>query len=99
MSRPKGSRNKEKEIKDSITTTPVYYDAVGTLDKGQDVEIVVKVQKNPLMGYSMDEIRGFVKEINPTCGFGGCLHLKEFHIMNEKGKLECHLCSCKDFQS
>jgi len=54
-------------------------------------------RKNPLIGYPLDEVKMFVNEINPPCGRGGCLHLKEFHIKNIKGKLECHLCNCADF--
>jgi hypothetical protein len=98
MSRPKGSKNKEKEVIETITDIPVFHNAIGTQDLSTKEEpCYCETKTNPLMGYTLDEVKAFVAEVNPHCGRGGCLHLKEFHLMNHKGKLECHLCNCVEF--
>lgn len=96
MGRPKNSKNKVKKVEKEIEE--VIDEAVDEVADEVIDEVFKEKSGNPLMGYTMDEIRGFVNEVNPVCASGGCLHLKEFHIKNLAGKLECHLCNCKDFQ-
>jgi hypothetical protein len=98
MGRVKGIKN--KKVADKIRPKKVVEEAV------LDDEIAPLIpgpeacqceSKNPLVGYTIDEVRAFVAEINPSCGRGGCVHLKEFHVKNTKGQLECHLCNCAEF--
>lgn len=98
MGRPKGSKNKAVEkLNDmdeivSKSIEPVYYDK-----SPSDVDIVlVTVSKNnPLIGYTLDEIKVFVDEVNPQCARGGCLHRKGDHYIGNGDKNECHVSGCK----
>jgi len=101
MGRPKGSKNKSKleTIDEAIDKMEEYdEDCCSGCPTMPEIECNFKrIEGNPLVGYTLDEIQGFIDEINPNCARGGCLHKKMDHQKNAVGKLECHKCSCPNF--
>jgi hypothetical protein len=103
MGRKLGSKNKKKELvvdsiePESMTEAPVFHEVTGTVE--QPCKMVVMKGQNPLIGYTLDEIRGFVDEINPKCARGGCLHPKSDHFPGNNKPTECHNsgCNCIEF--
>lgn len=100
MGRPKGSKNKEVKCEISVTQFPAC-EVDPSSSNPNIMPSTIKIKANPLIGFSMDEIRGFIKEINPLCKRGGCLHEKELHYIGSLKPSECHEpgCRCLEFLS